>query len=91
MFDRLFGGDTFNPEKDGQRLATQLYQVKKLMSDGQWRSLFDIADAVKAPESSVSARLRDLRKTKFGGHTVERKRIRGGTHLYRVILEGDDE
>lgn len=89
IFNWLFDGDTFNPEKDGQRLATQLYQVKKLMSDGQWRSLFDIADAVEAPEPSVSARLRDLRKTKFGGHTVERKRVHGGTHLYRVILEGD--
>lgn len=89
MFDLLFGGDTYNPEKDGQRLATQLYQVKKLMADGQWRSLFDISHAVNAPESSVSARLRDLRKTKFGGHTVERKRIHGGTYLYRVILEDE--
>lgn len=91
MFDFLFGGDTYSPKEDGQRLAAQWYRVKKLMSDGHWRTLSDISRVTGDPESSISARLRDLRKEKFGGHTVERKRSSGGTHMYRLILEDNDE
>jgi DNA-binding Lrp family transcriptional regulator len=47
--------------------------VYRLMVDGQWRTLAEIAEATGAPEASVSARLRDLRKRKFGGHVVARR------------------
>jgi len=43
---------------------------------------------VQAPEASVSARLRDLRKAKFGGYRVERQRVREGRGLYHYRLTG---
>jgi len=44
------------------------------MRDGEWRTLGEISEATGHPEASVSARLRDFRKPRFGGHTVNRRR-----------------
>lgn len=87
LFDEVdFDGATYEPAKDKKRLARQLTLVRTLMSDGNWRSLARIAKALGAPEASVSARLRDLRKAKFGGLNVERRRVSGrGTFEYRVM------
>lgn len=79
-----FDGETFNPERDGQRLTTQLIRVRDLMGDGHWRTLRQIADAVNGSEAAVSARLRDLRKARFGGFLVARKHQGGGLFLYRL-------
>lgn len=85
-----FGGTTVT-ENDTERLTTQLDAVKQVMADGAWRNLERIAEVVflltgkKATEASVSARLRDLRKDKFGGYTVERKSAGNGLFLYRVV------
>lgn len=84
-----FDGRTFDPEQDGPRLHTQLRNVLACMKDGQWRTLDEISSLTGAPSTSVSARLRDLRKPKFGGYTVER-RARGercaGLFEYRVVI-----
>ena len=83
-----FDGVTYN-RQDGPRLWTQLEAVRHLMSDGQWRTLHQIQDALwwgygsSASEAGVSARLRDLRKAKFGGYVVDRRRF-GGLWEYRV-------
>lgn len=82
-----FDGTTYEPDKDRGRLTLQLARVRKLMLDGQWRTLREIAQATSTPESSASARLRDLRKPKFGAYVVERRRrgaIGVGLHEYRV-------
>lgn len=78
-------GETFDAKRDGKRLNAQAADVFRLMQDGKWRTLSDIADATGHPEASVSARLRDLRKPKLGGFTVERRHVEGGTWQYRVI------
>ena len=80
----LFDGDTFDLERDGQRLRTNLERVASLMGDGQWRTLAEIATATGGSEAGVSARLRDLRKARFGGFTVARRRRDGGLWEYRV-------
>jgi len=77
-------GETFDEPQDGSRLRKQLAAVKALMLDGHWRSLAEIAASVKAPEASVSARLRDLRKASMGGYTVERRRRSVSQHEYRI-------
>lgn len=79
-----FDGQTIDHEKDHGRLAAQLLRVKALMLDGRARTLAEIAAVTGYPEGSISARLRDLRKEKFGKYTVERKRIAGGLFTYRV-------
>ncbi len=79
-------------EADTSRLAKQLVQVRVLMADGNWRALFEISELLGYPEASISARIRDLRKARFGSHTVESRRRSQGLHEYRLILntEGVD-
>lgn len=79
-----FDGETYEPEHDRERLGTQLEKVRDLMRDGQWRTLAAIALAVGSSEASASARLRDLRKPRFGSLRVERRRVVGGLFVYRV-------
>jgi len=68
-----FSGRTYDPEFDRDRLNAQLKRVYDLMHDGAWRTLSEIAAATGDPQASVSARLRDLRKDRFGGFMVERR------------------
>ena len=81
-----FDGETFDQEADGARLSTQLESVRSLMLDGSWRTLKAISTHVGSPESSVSARLCDLRKKRFGGYFVNRRRVSdgAGTHEYQI-------
>lgn len=79
-----FDGKTFVPQRDGIRLTAQYLRVFRLMSDMNWRSLKDISSFTGDPEASVSARLRDLRKEKFGAHTVERRHVESGLYEYRL-------
>ena len=53
------------PTDDQERLSSLLERVKALMSDGNARTLAQIAQKTGGTESSVSARLRDLRKERF--------------------------
>lgn len=80
-------GGTYEPSLDRSRLGAQAQRVLDLMADGRWRSLQEIALATSDPQASVSARLRDLRKPAFGGHTIDR-RHRGdpklGIYEYRL-------
>lgn len=68
-----FDGATYERERDHARLRRQLDRVRAVMADGRWRHLTAIALRTGSPEASVSARLRDLRKPKFGALTVERR------------------
>ena len=87
--------DTLIPE-DIPRLQTQLAAVQEIMFDGNWRTLEQLAAEVKArtgrgaSEAGASARLRDLRKPKFGGCVVERRRVAGreGLFAYRIVAGG---
>lgn len=81
----LFDGLTYEPAKDKERLSRQIVQVRHMMQDGRWRTLHDISVATGFPEASVSARLRDLRKERFGAWTVERRRCERGLWQYRVL------
>ena len=79
-------GETFDRASDGRRLDGQAGDVFRLMRDGKWRTLAEIASATGHPEASVSARLRDLRKPHLGGCTVLRQYIDKGLWAYRVIV-----
>lgn len=68
-----FDGDTYDHERDHLRLSGQAQRVVDLISDGEWRTLAEIAATTGDPEASVSARLRDLRKAKFGRHEIDRR------------------
>lgn len=83
----MFDGQTYEPAHDEARLISQLARVQTLMRDGRWRTLDNIQEAIGGSLPGVSARLRDLRKTKFGGYTVQRRRVGGGLFEYRVVIE----
>lgn len=86
-----FGGSATLEQTDVARLNTQLQTVKQIMGDGRFRTLEEIARLVKglsgkkATEASVSARLRDLRKEKFGSFKVERRALGNGLFEYAVF------
>jgi hypothetical protein len=81
-----FDGDTYKHERDGERLSPQYHRVFNLMRDGRWRSLETIWSMTGDFPSSVSARLRDMRKERFGGHTVERRYVANGEWEYRLLV-----
>ena len=84
MTGTLFDGVTYRKALDGRRLSSQYARVWRVMQDGAWRSLAEIASASGSPEASVSARLHDFRKARNGGHDVESRRRTCGTWEYRV-------
>lgn len=83
----LFDGETYVAAEDEERLATQLERVTALMTDGEWRTLEEIQKSTGGSLPAVSARLRDLRKPRFGSFIVDRRRrgaASGGLHEYRI-------
>lgn len=80
-----FDGKTYEPERDHERLKGQLSRVYNLMRDGRWRTLDEIASQARGSVPAVSARLRDLRKAKYGSHVVGRESV--GRGLFRYKLE----
>ena len=91
-----FDGETYDKERDQVRLTGQLARVYDVMADGYcWRTLSQIRLDILAAtcgdhhdtEAGISARLRDLRKARFGGHTVERRNIGGGVWEYRLVVK----
>jgi hypothetical protein len=87
---RDFDGSTYDRKRDHPRLSSLLSCVQEIMSDGMWRSLDEIQNTLKirfdknSSEASVSARLRDLRKEKFGSHNIERRYDEDGLWEYRM-------
>lgn len=79
-----FDGSTFDAALDADRLTSQLARVRQYMQSVGWVTLHEIAQATGYPEGSISARLRDLRKARFGSHEVLRRRRSPGTFEYRV-------
>ena len=70
----LFDGQTFEAKHDGPRLHAQLARVHDVMRSGNWYTLAQLSELTGDPPASISARIRDLRKSRFGNHTVERRR-----------------
>lgn len=82
-----FGGTTYSEALDGQRLRGQLAVVKALLCRdlGRYWSLREIANATGFPEASISARIRDLRKRRFGAFQVVSRRRSVSQWEYAVV------
>jgi hypothetical protein len=81
-----FDGSTYEPELDKFRLSSQLERVVTVMNDKEWHTLQELVDrAGPGSMPAMSARLRDLRKERFGSYTIERRRISGGLFEYRMV------
>jgi len=91
--DTLFDGP--NDEADSTReprLARQIVRVYEALQgvNGAWIPLPILAHMASAPEASVSARMRDLRKPRFGAHTVYRKHLQDGLYAYCLVPGSGD-
>ena len=75
-----FDGNCYDKEHDQKRLTGQLLKVyecmKNTINNNRWYTLAEIEYMTGAPAASASAQLRNLRKDRFGGHTIN-KRPRG--------------
>jgi hypothetical protein len=82
-----FDGSDYDPALDGARLTTQHARIKALMLDCQWRTLGEIARKTGDPEASILAQLGHLRKERFGGYLVAKRRrgnAKRGLWEYRI-------
>tara|TARA_R100000458_G_scaffold48091_1_gene47022 strand:+ start:278 stop:634 length:357 start_codon:yes stop_codon:yes gene_type:complete len=94
-----FDGSNYKPEHDKRRLTGQILRIFDTIKDGCWRTLEEIQkhnflnSHRNDPQASISAQLRNLRKERFGGFTIE-KRYRGdrsfGLWEYRLVKEDDE-
>ena len=80
-----FDGRTFEPAKDLKRLKSQQGDVARAMADGKWHTLGELSSRTGHPEASVSARLRDLRKPRWGSNLIQRQRRSKGLWEYRLL------
>lgn len=80
-----FSGDTYEHARDSDRLTAQYETVWALMTDGEWRSLQEIAEITNYSTASAGARLRDMRKERFGSHRVDRRYEGEGLFRYKLI------
>lgn len=83
--DTYFDGDDYNHKRDCARLSGQILDIYNHMQKHGWQTLDQIARATDHPHASVSAQLRNLRKDRFGGHTIERRHIENGLYQYRLV------
>jgi hypothetical protein len=81
--DTLFDGSTYDAARDEVRLSGQLQNVRQILSDNRWHTLSEIAQRIGGSEAGISARIRDLRKVRFGNHKIDRQHIGGGLWRYR--------
>ena len=84
----LFDGDTYDPLQDMERLSTQQGRVYRAMRNGAWWTLAALAKMARGSEAGVSARVRDLRKERWGSLRVDNRRVEGENGLweYRLVL-----
>jgi hypothetical protein len=82
--DTLFDGITYDAARDEVRLSRQLQNVKQILSDNRWHTLAEISQRIGGSEAGISARLRDLKKERFGRHKIERQHISRGLWKYRL-------
>lgn len=81
-----FDGATFIPERDGPRITRQHHRVLAILRDGREHTLSELHELTGDPEASISARIRDLRKPRFGAHVIHRTYVRRGLHTYRLAI-----
>ena len=71
-----------DPTIDLSQWTGQLKRVFQVMKNGNWMTLGEVSFHARAPEASVSARIRDLKKR---GIPHEKRRQGSGLYEYRLV------
>ena len=74
---------------DGKRIRKQHEVIRDFMLGNGWKTLAEIEKATLYPQASISAQLRHLRKERFGGFAVDKRRRSPGTWEYHVSGQGN--
>lgn len=76
-----------DPKIDFDRLQGQTKRIHDLMIDGVYRTLSEIENITGDPQPSISSQLRHLRKIRFGGFILNKRRRNenGGTWEYQLL------
>lgn len=69
-----FAGAVYSPGDDDARLTDQLARVFGVLKVGGWLTVAELSGKTGDPAPSVSAQLRHLRKPRFGGWNIEKRR-----------------
>ena len=80
----LFDGPTYDPALDEVRLKGQIQDVFECLRGGKWWSVRTIASYTNHPAPSVSAQVRNLRKTKHGAWEIECRRSWLGQYEFHL-------
>mgnify|MGYP003656898032 CR=1 FL=1 len=84
-----FDGSNYDAKNDKRRLTGQILRIFEAIKDSGWYTLDEIHIITRDPHASISAQLRNLRKDRFGAHTVD-KRSRNdrsiGLWEYKLIV-----
>jgi hypothetical protein len=75
-------GPAYSELHDGARAITQVEVIRDVLfsaeecrpRDGGWMTLRELGDLTTYGEASISAQLRHLRKQRFGGYVIEKRR-----------------
>lgn len=84
-----FDGDTYDAGRDKVRLSALAWRVWRAARPGEWYTLAELQEKAGGTEASVSARLRDFRKERFGSHSVDRRHVSNGLYEYRLTPNPD--
>ena len=90
-------GPTYDPDRDGERLASQQAETHRFLQDGRWHTLAEITAGVSVAlgrtcsDASISAKIRALRHPRHGGHDIQSRRVSGGTREYRWLPPGEPQ
>jgi len=83
-----FQGAVYEAKYDSSRLAKQVKIIFEYMKNGEWHTLSEIEANTHAPQSSISAQLRNLRKKPHC--LIVNKRARGnrenGLFEYQLLI-----
>jgi len=82
-----FDGATYSHDRDHVRLGKQMLAVVEVLKDGDWHTLAELSQRTGYPEASISARIRDCRKARFGGKEIVSDYVRRGLWRYRLVLD----
>jgi len=81
-----FNGSDYISEVDRVRLTGQIKRIFDCMKDSRFRTLGEIEAITGDGQSSISAQLRNMRKERFGLHTVLKcRRHDAGLFEYQLI------
>ena len=84
-----FDGETYDKNRDQVRLSRQIDKVQQFLEGNDYVTLDEISAATDIKNiSSISARIRDLRKDRHGNRVVDRKYISDGLYSYKLMPKG---